>query len=171
MQVLSPCCPYLLVPQLGPKDFCQELCTCNPEITSGTKSYRALDTQTMLSPHGSRNTNQRPDGVNVGGWFCLEDWFYSQSRGRQARLNCQKGSCRRAHVYIHIRIHTCVLDGRSAVRRGKGFAPRPSHPEQAKETERGRGRETETSGIPHHSLGEIHKRLRAFVQLLEDFSI
>lgn len=25
-----------------------------------------------------------PDGVNVGGWFCLEDWFYSQSRGRQA---------------------------------------------------------------------------------------
>ncbi|CAE7596467.1 unnamed protein product [Symbiodinium natans] len=26
----------------------------------------------------------RPDGVNVGGWFCLEDWFYSQSRGHQA---------------------------------------------------------------------------------------
>ena len=22
-----------------------------------------------------------PDGVNVGGWFCLEDWFYSQARG------------------------------------------------------------------------------------------
>ncbi|CAJ1382807.1 unnamed protein product [Effrenium voratum] len=22
-----------------------------------------------------------PDGVNVGGWFCLEDWFYSQSSG------------------------------------------------------------------------------------------
>lgn len=20
-----------------------------------------------------------PDGVNVGGWFCLEDWFYSQA--------------------------------------------------------------------------------------------
>jgi len=25
-----------------------------------------------------------PDGVNVGGWFCLEDWFYSQSHGRKA---------------------------------------------------------------------------------------
>eukprot|EP00438_Fugacium_kawagutii_P016822 Skav203781 [mRNA] locus=scaffold206:340723:345730:+ [translate_table: standard] len=22
-----------------------------------------------------------PDGVNVGGWFCLEDWFYSQAVG------------------------------------------------------------------------------------------
>lgn len=22
-----------------------------------------------------------PDGVNVGGWFCLEDWFYSQASG------------------------------------------------------------------------------------------
>ena len=22
-----------------------------------------------------------PDGVNVGGWFCLEDWFYSKSSG------------------------------------------------------------------------------------------
>ena len=29
----------------------------------------------------------RPDGVNLGGWFCLEDWFFSQDSGKKAHVD------------------------------------------------------------------------------------
>ena len=63
-----------------PRPFRRDSSTGNTETTCITRI--------KLTPPKS-TINPRPDGVNVGGWFCLEDWFYSQSRGRQARLNCQ----------------------------------------------------------------------------------
>jgi len=72
-------------------------CQCNSECRRHKNCCRDFEQKCGHAPAGHRHaepTLATPPGVNLGGWLCLEDWFFSGASGRNVMTPGTQGQGR-----------------------------------------------------------------------------